>query len=167
MILPDDYATGAGEFAAIRARRFAKHLETICGSPIETLIACALFTSIEGVERHLTVVHSEEEMDAAPDYFMWPQRNIGRHRVDFYFGLKGHPCLVIECDGREFHHATREQIERDRARDAELQAAGYTVHRYPGTQIHNNFWRVAIEILCFVDGQYHCDWFGRHEEFCA
>lgn len=38
------------------------------------------------------------------------------------------PRLVVELDGYEFHH-TRAAFERDRARDARLQLAGYSVLR--------------------------------------
>jgi very-short-patch-repair endonuclease len=42
--------------------------------------------------------------------------------------------LVVEVDGRTFH-ASRDAFERDRARDAELQAHGYRVIRVTWRQL--------------------------------
>jgi very-short-patch-repair endonuclease len=42
--------------------------------------------------------------------------------------------LIVEVDGYAFHH-TRAAFERDRARDAELQACGYRVIRITWRQI--------------------------------
>ncbi|MCS5496191.1 endonuclease domain-containing protein [Cnuibacter physcomitrellae] len=59
-----------------------------------------------------------------------PQVQIGPHRVDFVLGGR----LVIEIDGRE-HHASPDAFERDRRRDAELTALGYTVLRFSYRQV--------------------------------
>jgi very-short-patch-repair endonuclease len=42
--------------------------------------------------------------------------------------------LIVEIDGFEYHR-TREAFERDRLRDARLQAAGYRVMRITWRQI--------------------------------
>jgi very-short-patch-repair endonuclease len=62
-----------------------------------------------------------------------PQTNtvIGRHEVDLVWHEQR---LVVEVDGYEFH-STRQAFERDRVRDAELQAAGYRVVRVTWRQI--------------------------------
>jgi very-short-patch-repair endonuclease len=42
--------------------------------------------------------------------------------------LWGRQCLIVELDGRRFHDHAR-AFERDRERDADLAAAGFTVVR--------------------------------------
>jgi very-short-patch-repair endonuclease len=56
---------------------------------------------------------------------------VGRHEVDF---LWHEQRLVVEVDGFAYH-ANRAAFERDRLRDAELQAAGYRVMRVTWLQI--------------------------------
>ena len=56
---------------------------------------------------------------------------IGRHEVDFLWSPQR---LVVEVDGFAYH-ASRAAFERDRLRDAELQAAGYRVIRVTWRQI--------------------------------
>ena len=56
---------------------------------------------------------------------------IGRHEVDFLWSSQR---LVVEVDGFTYH-ASRAAFERDRLRDAELQAAGYRVIRVTWLQI--------------------------------
>ena len=60
--------------------------------------------------------------------FLWPE-----HR------------LVVETDGFE-HHGTREAFERDRARDADLQARGYRVLRFTHRQVVSEPRKVAKSV---------------------
>ncbi|HEX6618834.1 MAG TPA: DUF559 domain-containing protein [Solirubrobacteraceae bacterium] len=53
------------------------------------------------------------------------------HEVDFFFPAQR---LVVETDGWR-DHGTRVAFERDRAKDAALVAAGYTVLRFTKRQI--------------------------------
>lgn len=52
-------------------------------------------------------------------------------RVDFL--IEG--LLVVEVDGP--HHIQRAKRERDQRRDAQLKAAGYSVHRIPTWKLRN------------------------------
>jgi very-short-patch-repair endonuclease len=65
---------------------------------------------------------------------MWPQFPVGRYFVDF-----GNPAarIAIECDGKAFH-----DVEKDAARDADLNRLGWTVLRIPG-------WRCKKEAPAF------------------
>jgi very-short-patch-repair endonuclease len=58
---------------------------------------------------------------------------IGRHEVDLVWDAQR---VIVEVDGFAYH-GTREAFERDRVRDAELQAAGYRVVRVT--------WRMIVE----------------------
>jgi very-short-patch-repair endonuclease len=64
---------------------------------------------------------------------------IGRYEVDF---LRREPRVVVEADSFEFH-GTREAFERDRAKDADLQARGYRVLRITHRQLLESPRKVA------------------------
>jgi very-short-patch-repair endonuclease len=67
---------------------------------------------------------------------------IGRYEVDF---LWREHHLVVETDGFE-HHGTRDAFERDRARDADLQARGYRVLRITHRQVQSQPRKVAKSV---------------------
>lgn len=159
MSLPDDFQYNAGIFAFYRAKAIEKALLPICGSPIEVHFACAFITTVEGMGGRIKIIHTDEEMEVLEaGFFLYPQKQIGKHRVDFLIGRKGIRPIVAECDGRDFHHSTRDQIERDRKRDAELEAAGFRVLRYPGTQIHNQEWQVVSDALHELDPEFQLEY---------
>ena len=56
---------------------------------------------------------------------------VGGHEVDFLWRKE---ALVVEVDGFEFH-SSRAAFERDRLRDAGLQAAGFRVIRVTWRQL--------------------------------
>lgn len=58
---------------------------------------------------------------------MYPNYPVGRFFVDF-----ANPCarVAIECDGKAFH----QDYEKDRARQKEIEAAGWQVYRLNGRQ---------------------------------
>jgi very-short-patch-repair endonuclease len=56
---------------------------------------------------------------------------VGRHEVDF---LWPHERVIVEVDGFQWH-SDRAAFERDRVRDAELQALGYRVIRVTWRQL--------------------------------
>jgi very-short-patch-repair endonuclease len=58
--------------------------------------------------------------------------------------------LIIECDGHEFHKATKEQIKHDNERDYDLKMAGYDVLHYSGSQIFNDPIKCANEIYDYI-----------------
>lgn len=59
------------------------------------------------------------------DAVLYPQYPVGRFFVDF-----ANPCakVAIECDGAAYH----QDKAKDAARDQQLAAMGWTVHRIPG-----------------------------------
>jgi very-short-patch-repair endonuclease len=64
------------------------------------------------------------------------------HEVDFFWPDHG---LVVETDGWSTH-GHRRAFESDRARDAELQAAGYAVLRFTWRQVIHETLRVTVRI---------------------
>lgn len=63
------------------------------------------------------------------------QFKIGTKRVDFAFPIAN---LVVECDGKEYHHTDQLQIERDQQRDKYLARKGWRVLHFEGVAIRRN-----------------------------
>lgn len=61
--------------------------------------------------------------------------------------------LAIECDGHDFHERTKEQAARDRSRDRALQAAGYTVMRFTGSELYRDPVGCVLEIAAWAASQ--------------
>lgn len=75
------------------------------------------------------------------------QARIDEYRVDFLLICTvWNVSVVIECDGHEFHERTKEQAQRDRSRDRTLQAMGYLVLRFTGSEIWRDPWGCAEQI---------------------
>jgi very-short-patch-repair endonuclease len=73
---------------------------------------------------------------------------VAGYEVDFLVvGAK----VVVECDGWQWHGLDRDQFEFDRARDAQLLAAGYVTVRVTWRQLRAEPARVAQRIRCAVD----------------
>lgn len=95
-----------------------------------------------------------------------PQANIGDHRVDFLLEWRSREILprsdnrydfahievkvIVECDGHDFHEKTKEHASRDKKRDRDLQAMGYNVFRYSGSDIYRNADKCAEEAIAFI-----------------
>ena len=74
------------------------------------------------------------------------QYNIGNYIVDFYIPKKQ---LVIEIDG--IQHLTKENQEKDRARDEFLKKEGLAVLRFSNESIRKNFTDVCQIILNHIE----------------
>jgi len=70
------------------------------------------------------------------------QLKIGKYRVDIAVPKAK---LIIECDGREYHHTHEYQIERDQKRDKYLARKGWRVKHYDGRMI------MRCQKECLVD----------------
>lgn len=84
-------------------------------------------------------------------FYLWPQIKIGPHRVDFVFAAvtagKEISYSIIECDGHDFHEKTKEQAQRDKARDRYLTGRGFRVLRFTGSEIYRDPEAVWDEII--------------------
>lgn len=58
--------------------------------------------------------------------------------------------LIVECDGHDFHKATKEQVEHDNERDFELKTSGYDILHFSGTQIYKNPWKCASDTIDYL-----------------
>lgn len=150
--LPDAYIRQVHFEAEDMAYYMAQKLAPYCESPIEAILGTAMVQLIH--------IRRSEPIDVVLDgplpgldasFYLRPQSRILDYRVDFIAGVSwGVKEAIVECDGREFHHATREQIERDRERDRRLEAADYRVFRFPGTQIYNDPFGCANAVWLWV-----------------
>lgn len=59
--------------------------------------------------------------------------------------------IFIECDGFDFHERTREQAERDRAKDRLVQTHGHRIFRFTGSEIHRDADACWNEIVAAID----------------
>lgn len=55
--------------------------------------------------------------------------------------------LIVECDGHDFHERTKDQAKRDRSRDRRAILGGIEVMRFTGSEIWNDPWGCAGDIL--------------------
>lgn len=55
--------------------------------------------------------------------------------------------LIVECDGHDFHEKTKEQAARDKRRDRTLQALGYKVFRFTGSEVYKDAIACAKEVF--------------------
>ena len=138
-------------------------------SPIEEMLVWGLL-SIHDLEfyRALTfpshvVLGGDSEVDAvfitslgqrsAPSCVLQPVVRVGeaRYRIDIALRLDAEAVdarvwLAIECDGHEFHEKTKEQAQRDKRRDRDLQSIGWTVARLTGAEIFRDPYAAAKSV---------------------
>jgi very-short-patch-repair endonuclease len=83
--------------------------------------------------------------------FIVPQFQIDRYRIDFAIFVRDchmkEYCLLVECDGHDFHERTKEQASRDRSRDRTLQSLGYKIFRFTGSDIYRDPMKCAEDIV--------------------
>jgi very-short-patch-repair endonuclease len=84
-------------------------------------------------------------------FVVCPQVSIAGYRVDFFAAYQN--CsdrvggLIVEIDGHEFHEKTKDQVSRDKSRERALQAEGYRVFRYSGSDVWRSPFECADEVL--------------------
>jgi len=122
------------------------HIE--CESPIEAILYQALgIVNRLSYPRLVLSVHT--------------QHKIGNFRVDFLINAREEhefrnekksfaASVIVECDGHDFHEKTKEQALRDKSRDRALQQFGHKVFHFTGSEIWNDPFTCAIEILEFL-----------------
>lgn len=75
----------------------------------------------------------------------------GGHQYVLDFAVIGEAWrIAVECDGHEFHERTKEQARHDRSRDRTLAAAGWTVLRFTGSEIHRDAVACAREVMAHM-----------------
>jgi very-short-patch-repair endonuclease len=158
--LTEAFLDGCRWYADILAKQVQDEVETLgTESPIEAMLLAALVFHAHQLNLNFNFVDPGTEPSAAPHLYIATQRKIAGYRVDIIIGNNTtNTHFVVECDGANFHHATREQIERDRKRDAAIEALGFTVIRYPGKQIYAEPFYVAGTIWTDIAPDEHQTW---------
>jgi very-short-patch-repair endonuclease len=92
------------------------------------------------------------------------QHPVGTYRLDFAIHLSAQAdgrslsqWFAIECDGHDFHEKTKEQAQRDKARDRFLTAEGFKILRFTGTEIYADVNLCITEIFSAVE-RAHMEW---------
>jgi very-short-patch-repair endonuclease len=148
---------GVRDFVANRAADgFDTHFRRAsrtCESPIEVMLMAGLYQAAidDGLHQFMdsrggpyfcAPEDAGIRLDGRPEegIFICPQVVIGDYRVDFLVSYVSHPDptvrFAVECDGHDFHEKTKEQAQRDKARDRILQSTGLNVFRFTGREIY-------------------------------
>lgn len=116
------------------------------------LAAQASFCSKDMTQIERIVYFALEERRQYSGIEVKSQVQIGPYRADFVVTdeLNKGPAIVIECDGHDFHEKTKEQAQHDKKRDREMQAIGYRVYRFTGSEIWRTRGRCVLESLELV-----------------
>lgn len=169
--LPPDVDKAAeiiADAGRVAAERIAFEYEwgaSKCQSPIERMLLAQFLHPDTGAEWDmprcdvLTPPSGSIEHVAAPPiegFFLWPQIQIGPYRVDFVIGHsrpgERPEYVIVECDGHDFHEKTKEQAQRDKARDRYIAGRGFRVLRFTGSEIFNGPQSVLNEIFMVLLG---------------
>jgi very-short-patch-repair endonuclease len=136
--------------------RYDRLAGTATDSPIERLFRIAfemgLGPCMPNLGQLVETPEAPEDADLGGwDIGLWCQHRVLDWPVDFLVGTTDgngkKRFAVIECDGHDFHERTKEQAKRDRSRDRRLQAAGYRVFRFTGSELYRNTLACACEVI--------------------
>lgn len=90
--------------------------------------------------------------------FVQPEITIDgrRMRPDFAFiapdyGVPWTKKVFVELDGHDFHERTKEQARRDKSKDRLLQANGWIVFRYTGSEMYEDADGHVEQFLAMLD----------------
>lgn len=119
-----------------------------CESPIEQILLFCLNVYEIVYDYHFIYFYAQEEVIA----------NGNNYRIDIFFdddlcGRCSGYKLAIECDGHEFHKATKEQVARDNERDFNLKKAGYEVIHFSGSQLYKEPYECAERVFDYIRGK--------------
>jgi very-short-patch-repair endonuclease len=125
-----------------------------CGSPIEQLFLSALLVGKHGWKL-LGLLESFDLTPGVPGgaialhqagLRLTQQFEAGPYRLDFAIlpasSLIG---IAIELDGHDFHERTKQQAQRDKARDRYLASQGWRVLRFTGSEVWRDPHKCASE----------------------
>jgi very-short-patch-repair endonuclease len=137
-----------------------KRSAVYCESPIEEDLLAALLTEdsafyYEGdpilIPPGQAFPPPDPDNSPASRFLVAPQFKVGAYRVDIAcaFTWTG-KRLAVECDGHDFHHATKEQVTADNERSRALLASGWPTMRFSGSEIHKDPFGCAAQVARFL-----------------
>ena len=134
--------------------KIAKH----CDSPIEAMLGTAFYlamrlfdlSDMESQSPSVSLCLQENiESQPASAALLIPQYQWQTYRIDW--AVRYATIMVfIECDGHFFHNVTKEQAQKDRERDRDIQAAGIPVIRFTGSEIYKSPGAAAAKVIDFL-----------------
>lgn len=153
----DQFVREAAETEAVRFVEICDDLRERCESPIEELLAVALFNYSRVMPEKIFFLGTTDFPDK-PDFdesaFVYQQITFGPYRADFAiwdatlpFNHTPPRVMIVECDGHDFHEKTKEQARRDKQRDRFLVSKGFKVLRFTGSEIWADPDGIADEII--------------------
>jgi len=89
---------------------------------------------------------------------------IGVYEADFLITTtrgEKKECVVIECDGHDFHEKTKQQAAHDKKRDRWFLRNGYKVLRFTGSEIYNDVASCGEEINSILEDIYEDLYFSE------
>lgn len=127
----------------------------LCESPIEQLMFAGLTSYLRYHPHFRFLAHWDIPAPAVCErVYCIPQAQIGIYRADFLLldqRVSPPRRTIIECDGHDFHERTKEQAQRDRARDRWFTTNGYTVLRFTGSEIYKDVGVVVDQIAEWLE----------------
>lgn len=154
----------ADTFGRISTERFSQDIfcqliESEIKSPIEDLfyIACQMQCTSEFIEVNPgPCLGGNDQLEAGYGIFIYPQKNIGKYRVDFLIQQHGIgpdkilTPVIVELDGHDFHDKDKRQRAYEKSRDRFLVKSGYRVLHFTGSEVVADPYKVAFEALHLV-----------------
>jgi very-short-patch-repair endonuclease len=134
---------------AAAAEEIEQRHAAVAGSPIEVRLLPLIVAGGSPLSDR-----AMPEFDGAPlceigPWRAYAQLAIGRYIADLAF-VALPERVVVECDGHEFHERTPAQAAHDRRRDRWMQANGWAVLRFTGSEIHRDPNGCADEVRRFL-----------------
>lgn len=118
-----------------------------CESPIERMLIESFIMSHIYAGKGVPPIDDMDGSTLDPLWGIKTQYKIGNYRADFLFINWEGRVVLVECDGHDFHERTKEQAARDRKKDREIQAEGYVILRYTGSEIFANPFYCAADVI--------------------
>lgn len=142
------YALAEAQLRLTHAEHFVdKYWPT--DSPIERLFMIAFW--LVGTDNGGVIFdYPPPGYDEGDWFFVKPQVPILSYRADFVVGLVEFPNakgVVVECDGHDYHERTKQQAAHDLRRDRSIQAEGYVVYRFTGSELYRDAIKCAQEVV--------------------
>lgn len=129
----------------------AAELGASCESPIELGLLYGLI-ALRLVDRRVKLVGLTTSGPLLTEWTaeVYVQHEVGKYRLDFAIHVTDGGSLsqwiAVECDGHDYHERTKEQAQRDKARDRELTQLGYRILRFTGSEIYRDNMACAFQI---------------------
>ena len=133
-------------------------------SPIEQYFMCAFLATSKANAFGVVLTPHQEASDPLGsvdtkthrEIVIVPQYPIECYRADFAISSWWSDApLVVELDGHDWHERTEKQRRYEKRRDRRMQALGYRVARYTGSEVWRDPFAVAADALSLLTGEEH------------